>query len=115
MNKLYFKNITNDLILNIGRDYHLSGSCEGILYDGDLEEFLSDNDIIMKMYWSDDKVKYCKDSGEILNCTEGEEIGFYIFTQGNTNFFIPEIAGRYASDLMDIYLNFNKIKTLKEM
>lgn len=102
--------LTNERLLSLGEEQGITicGSQESILWDGDLEEVLASLKISFSgIFYKKDPV--FGDSSELINCEEGEHIGYVLFVQKSKKALIPIIASSIGCSEMNEQLNFNNI------
>lgn len=97
-------NLTNEKLLD-SRNC-ICGSEEGVLFDGDLEDLLSDFGVSIGDFYLKKEVEYGDIHSEITNFERGELMGFVRLTQGDVSLIVPVVAEKYASDQVDEYLDF---------
>lgn len=98
-------NIHKKDIAEIGRKYSLCGGENLILMDGDLEEFLSDNNMSFGEFIYLKEPVYNEDAG-IGNFNEGELMGFAELKKQNESKYFKIYCSRYSSHLPDEYISF---------
>lgn len=101
--------LSNSMLLEMGDEYHLCGTKDGILWDGDLEEFLENSGITVSKTTYEKEPECNKDSGLIINWEEHEYevVGQVELTQGEEKRCFNIIFADYASHDMNEYFDFS--------
>lgn len=123
--------MNNQEVLNAGEEYQVFGSEIAVLWDGDLESFLNDNDIELsrgnehvlvndkRVYLSYETLvfhdyEYGEDC-EIVGVEEGTRLHELCLIQNNEVYTVDVICGCEACDLLNEELDFTTLKHIGTM
>lgn len=104
--------LTNERILSLGKeqDITICGSNESILWDGDLEELLDSLEISFSNIFYVKNLEYEIGGGlGIINCEEGELVGYALMVQKSQKVLVPIVASSTACSELDEQFDFDNL------